>query len=241
MIAHASRCGIVQTAQPAWDIRPGLARALPGGIRLITGSAGGSAPVLSTRIEALPGLRPERWFSAGARTGWPRYVAGVVALAAAYYGAAKAGQSLQYTASVSAIWPPAGVGIAALYLYGLRWWPGVLIAEIVVNGELLFGASPLPLGSLGGQQAGNMAEILVGAILLRHLIGSRADLDSAQRVGGMVLALAVATAVSAIVGALSMLAGDVVDPSEAPTFLRTWWLGDFAGALVVVPAALVWL
>src|SRR6478672_6800537 len=152
MIAHASRCGIVQTAQPAWDIRPGLARALPGGIRLITGSAGGSAPVLSTRIEALPGLRPERWFSAGARTGWPRYVVGIVALAAAYYGAAKAGQSLQYTASVSAIWPPAGVGIAALYLFGLRWWPGVLLGDLVVNIELLVGHHSLPAAALVGQQ-----------------------------------------------------------------------------------------
>jgi signal transduction histidine kinase len=170
-----------------------------------------------------------------------RYVAGVLALALAYYCAAKLGQSLQYTASVSAIWPPAGVGIAALYLYGLRWWPGVLIAEIVVNAELLGGPSPLPLGSLAGQQAGNMAEILVGAILLRRLLGPRGGLDSAQRVGGMVFALAVATAVSAVAGTLSMLAGDVVEPPAASTFLRTWWLGDFSGALIVVPAALVWV
>ena len=61
----------------------------------------------------------------------------MLALAAAYYGAAKLGQTLRYTASVSAIWPPAGLGIAALYLWGLRWWPGILLGEFVVNGELL--------------------------------------------------------------------------------------------------------
>src|SRR4051794_3014593 len=181
------------------------------------------------------------WFGVRVKSPSVRYVAGVFALALAYCCAAKLGQALRYTASVSAIWPPVGVGIAALYLYGLRWWPGVLIAEIVVNAELLFGPSPLPLGSLVGQQTGNMAEILVGAILLRRLIGPRAGLDSAQRVGAMVFVLAVATAVSAIIGTLSMLAGGVVEPPAAPTFLRTWWLGDFAGALVVVPAALVWL
>ena len=59
-----------------------------------------------------------------------RYVAGVLALAAAYYGAAKLGQTLRYTASVSAIWPPAGLGIAALYLWGLRWWPGILLGRV---------------------------------------------------------------------------------------------------------------
>ena len=56
-----------------------------------------------------------------------RYVGGVLVLAAAYYGAAKLGQTLRYTASVSAIWPPVGLGIAALYLWGLRWWPGIFI------------------------------------------------------------------------------------------------------------------
>jgi signal transduction histidine kinase len=169
-----------------------------------------------------------------------RYVAGVLALAAAYYGAAKLGQTLRYTASVSAIWPPAGLGIAALYLWGLRWWPGILIAECVVNGELLLDDKGLPLGSLLGQQAGNMAEIVVGAILLRELIGPRAGLDRVEQVGGMLLALGAATAISASVGTVSMLAGGVIDTSEAPKFWRTWWLGDTSGGLVVLPLMLAW-
>src|SRR6187431_3300532 len=103
-----------------------------------------------------------------------RYVAGVLLLGAAYYGAAKLGQTLQYTASVAAIWPPAGVGIAALYLWGIRWWPGLLLGELLVNAELFFDDSAIPLGSLLGQQAGNMAEMIVGALLLRRLIGRRA-------------------------------------------------------------------
>jgi signal transduction histidine kinase len=162
-------------------------------------------------------------------------------LAAAYYGAAKLGQSLRYTASVSAIWPPAGVGIAALYLWGLRWWPGVFVAELFVNGELLVDQNALPLGSLLGQQAGNMAEVVVGAVLLRRLIGPRAALDRSHQVGGLLVAVGIATAVSATVGTVSMLAGGVIDGSEAPTFWRTWWLGDTAGALVVLPLALAWV
>jgi len=169
-----------------------------------------------------------------------RYVAGVVALAAAYYGAAKLGQTLRYTASVSAIWPPAGLGIAALYLWGLRWWPGILLAEFVVNGELLLDDSGLPLGSLLGQQTGNMAEIVVGALLLRELIGPRAALDRVEQVGGMLLALGTATAISATVGTVSMLAGGVIEGSEVAKFWRTWWLGDSSGGLVVLPLLLVW-
>jgi signal transduction histidine kinase len=164
----------------------------------------------------------------------------VLLFAAAYYGAAKLGQTLRYTASVSAIWPPAGLGIAVLYLWGIRWWPGVFIGELVVNGELLFGSNPLPLGSLMGQQAGNMVEILVGAVLLRELIGPRAALDRVEEVGGMLVALGTATAISAMVGTLSMLAGGVIDASAVPKFWRTWWLGDTSGGLVLLPLLLTW-
>jgi signal transduction histidine kinase len=141
---------------------------------------------------------------------------------------------------VAAIWPPAGLGIAALYLWGTRWWPGVFVGEILVNGELLHDDTALPLGSLVGQQAGNIAEIVVGAVLLRRLIGPRAALDRAEQVGGMLIALGVATAISATVGTASMLAGGVIDESEAATFWRTWWLGDTSGGLVVLPFLLVW-
>jgi signal transduction histidine kinase len=174
---------------------------------------------------------------------WPtaRQVAGWLALAAAYYGVAKLGQTLRYTASVAAIWPPAGLGIAALYLFGLSWWPGIFIAELVVNAELHLTHSSIPIASLAGQQAGNMAEVIVGAWLLRRLIGPRAALDRASQVSGLILAVGTATAISATVGTISMLAGGVIDRAEVPTFWRTWLLGDTSGALVVLPLILTWL
>jgi len=169
-----------------------------------------------------------------------RYAAGIVALVAAYYAAAKVGQAVRYTGSVAAVWPPVGLGIAALYLFGLRWWPGIFIGELLVNSELLFGSTPLPLGSMIGQQLGNMAEIVVGAVLLRRLIGRRSALDRADEVSGMLVALGVAAALSATVGTISMRLGGVIDTTEMGSFWRTWWLGDAAGAIVVLPLALTW-
>jgi signal transduction histidine kinase len=165
----------------------------------------------------------------------------VLALAVAYYAMAKLGQTLRYTASVAAIWPPVGLGIAALYLWGVRWWPGVLLGDLVINAELLSGPGALPAGSLLGQQTGNMLEVVVGALLLRRLIGAGAKLDRSDQVVGMLLALGAATAISATVGTLSMLAGGVIDGAEASTFWRTWWLGDTSGGLVVLPLLLVWV
>ena len=195
----------------------------------------------STHVQLLA-LPPALTRAADRTLRWPslRYVGGVVLLAAAYYGAAKLGQTLRYTASVSAIWPPAGLGIAALYLWGLRWWPGVLLGEIVVNGQLLLEDSTFPLGSLLGQQAGNMAEIIVGVLLLRRLIGPNAAMDRVQQVGGMLVAIAAASAISASIGTVSMVAGDVVDRPDAAEFWRTWWFADTSGGLVVIPLMLAW-
>jgi signal transduction histidine kinase len=190
----------------------------------------------------LAALKPALSRTAALGVRWPslRYVAGVALLAVAYYGAAKLGQTLRYTASVSAIWPPAGFGIAALYLWGLRWWPGVLLGEIVVNGELLLGDSTFPIGSLLGQQAGNMAEIVVGALLLRRLIGRNAAMDRVEQVTGLLVAVGIATAISATAGTVSMVTGGVVDESGAAEFWRTWWLADTSGCLVVLPLMLAW-
>jgi signal transduction histidine kinase len=186
-----------------------------------------SEPVLQTGLIAMR-----------ARVG--RKLACVLLLALAYYGTAKLGQTLRYTASVSAIWPPAGFGIGALYLWGLRWWPGIFFGEVLVNTDLLLNDNGLPFWSVVGQQTGNMLEILVGAILLRRLIGPKATLDRADQILGMFVALATATAISAMVGTISMLAGGVIESSEASTFLRTWWLGDTAGGLVALPLMLTW-
>ena len=188
-------------------------------------------------------LRPaRRRATALARSRTARYILGVVVLAAGYYGAAKVGQTLRYTGSVSAIWPPAGLGIAALYLWGLRWWPGIFIGELIVNSELLLARPGVPARQHVGQQTGNMAEIVVGAALLRRLIGPRARARPRRaRWSGCSSRSAIATAISATVGTISMLAGGVIDAVRRRR--RSGARGGSAissGALVVCRSLLVW-
>jgi signal transduction histidine kinase len=163
-----------------------------------------------------------------------RYVAGVLVLAAAYYAAGRASLALQYEGPVAAIWLPVGVGAAALYVAGLRWWPGLLIGDVAL-------ADPAqPLASALGIVAGNIADILVIAVLLRLLLGPRAALDRLEQVGGMLVAIVAGAAITATVAVLSLRAGGVVESSELPTFWRSWFLADASGALVIIPLALAW-
>jgi signal transduction histidine kinase len=165
-----------------------------------------------------------------------RYLLGVGALAALYYAGAKTGFLLEFAGPVAAIvWLPVGVAISFLYLGGLRFWPGVLIGDLLVNDYMA-----LPIGSALGQTCGNMLEVILATVLLRRLVRRGSPLDSIRGVGAMVAAFAAGAAASATIGSLSLLSGNVINLHDAPTVWRTWILGDASGALVVVPLALAW-
>jgi signal transduction histidine kinase len=168
-----------------------------------------------------------------ARIGYPL---GVAALAGLYYGGAKTGYLLEFAGPVAAIvWLPVGVGIAFLYLGGLRYWPGVLIGDLLANNY-----TALPIGSALGQTCGNMLEVVLAALLLRRLVPRGSPLASVRGVGAIVVAILGGTMVSASIGSVSLLSGEVIDWNAVPTVWRTWWLGDASGALIVVPLALAW-
>jgi integral membrane sensor domain MASE1 len=65
---------------------------------------------------------------------WKIYAAKIAGLAVAYYGAAKLGLDLAFeTSTVTAVWPPTGIALAALVLWGYRLWPGVALGAFLAN------------------------------------------------------------------------------------------------------------
>jgi signal transduction histidine kinase len=162
-----------------------------------------------------------------------RYVAGVAAFAGGYYLAARVGYELQFTGSITAIWPPVGLSVAVLYLGGLRWWPGIVIGD-------LLSSEGGPLATELVIAGANLAEAMVATILLWRLIGRRAALDRLDQIGRMLIAIAPATAISATVGSVTLLVEGTISSDEVAKIWRTIWIGDSAGALVVTPFILVW-
>jgi signal transduction histidine kinase len=177
---------------------------------------------------------PGRWRQAvSARS--LRFLAGVALIAAAYYGFAQGGEALLLTGPAGAFWPATGLGIAVLYLGGLRWWPGVLLGDLLSREWGL-----LPDGVALAQSAGNIARSVVAVVILRRLIGLRAGMDRLEHVGGVLLAVSAAEAISATVAMIALRAGGIIEASEMTVFWRSWWLGGVAGGLTVVPLALAW-
>ena len=156
-------------------------------------------------------------------------------VAVAYYLAGRIGLELAYlNGAVAALWPPAGLGLAVLFLYGVRLWPGIVI------GDLWLGDYSTPLGTVLGQTVGNTLALVVAAALLRRLTGGRAGLDRVFDVLALLGCALVAAVVSAAFGPLSLRLGDVIAVDEFGRVFRTWTLGDAAGVLVVAPALLTW-
>src|SRR6187401_2058523 len=92
-----------------------------------------------------------------------RTFAAVLAVTAAYFGAAKLGLSMAVTAEqVSAVWPPTGIALAAIVIYGHRIWPGIWFGAFMAN----ITASEL-INTAFGIALGNTLEAPMGAWLLR--------------------------------------------------------------------------
>ncbi len=151
------------------------------------------------------------------------------------------GKALLLTGPAGAFWPAAGMAIAVLYLGGLHWWPGVLLGDLAsLLGDVLSSELAVPPGTALAQAAGDMAGVLVAVLVLRRLAGPRAAMDRRQDVGAVLVGVASGAAVSAVVATVGVRAGGLVDGAEVSVFLRSWWLGDLAGGLVIIPLAMAW-
>jgi PAS domain S-box-containing protein len=161
----------------------------------------------------------------------------LVALSGVYFVAGKLGLSLAFVhASATAVWPPTGIALAALLLYGYQAWPAIFLGAFLVNVT-----TAGSVASSLGIAAGNTLEAVTGVWLVNRWAGGRDAFLHARRFFAFAaLAGGVGTAVSATLGVASLaLAGHASGSSFGEIWL-TWWLGDMAGALVLAPVLFLW-
>ena len=174
-----------------------------------------------------------------------RYVVSLAAVFGLYVLAGKVGLSLASVhASVSAVWPPTGIALAALLMLGYRGWPAIFAGAFVVNAT-----TAGSLATSSGIAAGNTLEALLGAYLVNRFAGGARVFDRAPDVFKFVgLAALLSTTLSATVGVVVLGLGGSASWADFSPIWFTWWLGDAAGALIVTPlrghvleAAALWL
>lgn len=132
--------------------------------------------------------------------------------------------------SSSPVWPPAGLAIGALALWGLRLWPAVFVGAVVAN-AVTSGHVPSSLAIA----AGNTLEAVAGGWLVRKFDHLSDHLGS---LGAFALGAAGTAGISAGVGVSALVLFGLAPSATAGSIALTWWLGNWAGTLLVVPVLL---
>lgn len=148
----------------------------------------------------------------------------------------------------SPVWPPSGIALVALLVFGARAWPAVYAGAFCANAVVLWGLEPQP--SLGVIAltcllvgCGNALEALVAARLLQRADAAPSPRypTSAPDACRLLVVTLGACAIAATLGTLAMALTGFTAPGRLPVAWLTWWIGDVVGVLTVGLAGLAWL
>jgi PAS domain S-box-containing protein len=160
-----------------------------------------------------------------------------LALFGAYFLVAEIG--LRYASlgvSISPVWPPTGVAIAAVLFMGMRYLPAIFAGALLANAM-----TSVPLIAAVGIAIGNTAEAALAVHLLRRRVVSAQAIDDPAWVRTFVaVAVPLGALMSAAVGVATLIATRELAPGDFWSALGVWWAGDYGGALVVGTVLIAW-
>jgi len=143
----------------------------------------------------------------------------------------------------TAIFPPAGIAIVSLLIWGNKLWPGVFLGSFLLNVWV-----SLESGSIITEQVivalsaatGASLQSLLASKLIRYFIGFPTALsDDKDILLFLVLSGPIACVINASFGAGSLYFTGLVPLSSVSYIWFTWWVGDAIGAMITIPAILI--
>ncbi|HOY24815.1 MAG TPA: CHASE domain-containing protein, partial [Cellvibrio sp.] len=141
---------------------------------------------------------------------------------------------------VTAIFPPLGISLAAVLIWGNPLLFGVFIGSVLLNTSMaISGGGDFSLAVLvvaSEIALGSCLATWVGASLIKRLIGfPNALMDEWSIFIFFIMGGPVASIVSASVGVISLYLNDVISFSQIIYSWVTWWTGDAIGVLIATP------
>lgn len=164
-----------------------------------------------------------------------RYLALLIIVFFAYTFAGKLGLSLAFiNASSTAIWPPTGIAIAVLILFGRKVWPSIFLGAFLVNVT-----TQGNIATSIGIALGNTLEALVAAYLVNRFAHGKNAFDHAVDVSKFTGSVLFAAMVSATIGVTTLIFGGYASLSNFWQVWFTWIFGDVGGALIIAPFIII--
>jgi signal transduction histidine kinase len=167
----------------------------------------------------------------GKRVGVLRVLLQLAAVALAYWFAA--GLSLRLAlvhGQVTPIWPPTGIALVAILVFGRRVWPAVFLGALAVNLPI----GPTALGAVFISAGNTLAPLAAAALLKRAHF--RIELDRLGDAAAIILLGALsAMTISATVGTSVLVLWGGLPLDNFWSTWAVWWTGDAMGVLLVAP------
>jgi PAS domain S-box-containing protein len=137
---------------------------------------------------------------------------------------------------ISPLWPPAGLALAGVLLFGWQAAAGVWIGAFLVNLQTLSGPGALPVAAVAA--AGSTFEAWLAAWLLRRLIPTLPP-DNIRHTLHALGITSLTTLPAPLIGVTALCIGGFATWSSFAWVFWTWWLGDFTGILILAPLLMV--
>ncbi len=162
----------------------------------------------------------------------------VLLLAALYVVTGRLGLELTYyhvSDTPLVVWPPSGLSLAALILFGRRLWPGVFIGALLVNLGIDRAWPPST-----GIAIANTLEAVVGVTLLIRVADFRPTLERMRDgVAFLLFGVLGCTTVAATIGTGVLIFFGAVDSVQFWWMWMIYWLGGVGGVLILTPVLLM--
>jgi diguanylate cyclase (GGDEF)-like protein/PAS domain S-box-containing protein len=165
----------------------------------------------------------------------------VIVTAVLFYFAGKLTLSLSLPPSyAAAIWPPAGIGLGAVLLWGYRVLPGIFLAELLIHYEVYdisaLLESPLELLVFFLSPINSVIRSWLGCVLVKKFAGYPNALTSTRLIIlFFLLAGPVATFLPAILSVYGLILTGIIIKQDVVFSFLTWWMGDCTGIVVFTP------
>ena len=171
----------------------------------------------------------------------------LLTLALAYFITGKLGLLLSTPPGYATIiWPPSGIAIGALLLFGADLWPGVFLGSFVLNGlvghawSTTGGFALTPTLIAAGIAAGSTLQALGVRLLIQRWMRLPVELSNTKDVA-LLLTLCgpVGCLIAATCGVFTLAAAGALPMDKILHNWLTWWSGDLFGVCVFLPLMLV--
>lgn len=137
-----------------------------------------------------------------------------------------------------AIWPPAGIALASILLYGIKVWPGIFIGNFCISAWAFgFNEQSIPIYLATGTGATLCA--CIASILIKKYTDYPSDLiNDKEIILFLILGAPVSCLIPATLGLSAMIYSGAISSSEIPLNWVSWWVGDTIGVFIFTPIML---